>query len=136
MRSAQRRDRFPPGQAAHEGWNAIDLAMSAAASEHEELTVALADRIWPRVDVQPDQGWIDLLARFHGVDVQPLDFLNDTAASRKIINDWVGDKTQGLIPELLPVGFIQRKTSGRTRPSNSTCCHGSRTSVLRRGTTR
>lgn len=97
---------FGPG--AHDAWNALDQTITA--SQSEQVVVSIADRIWPRSDVQPDPGWIDLLASRHGADVAPLDFAGDADASRDTINEWVGDRTEGLIPELLPQGFITPQT--------------------------
>lgn len=100
---------LPAGAAAHEAWNALDHALVAAA-EHDDVTITLADRIWPRLGVTPDQAWVDLLAREHGAGSAPLDFVGDAEGSRHTINRWVGEQTQGLIPELLPGGFIDRDT--------------------------
>lgn len=93
---------------AHAAWNAIDQQI--AASQAVDVTVTIADRIWPRLDVRPDQTWIDLLAAEHGADVVPLDFAGDAEGSRGLVNDWVSDRTEGLIPELLPAGFIHSNT--------------------------
>lgn len=93
----------------HEAWNTLDQAIAAAQSD--QVTVTIADRIWPRTGIEPDQEWVDLLAAQHGADVVPLDFANEPDASREIINEWVGDRTQGLIPELLSPGFIQPTTA-------------------------
>lgn len=101
---------LPDGSSAHEAWNALDLAIAQAADAEEEVTVRIADRIWPRLDVMPDQGWIDLLASEHGASVRALDFANDGSGSREVINDWVSKQTEMLIPELLPEGFIQPDT--------------------------
>lgn len=101
---------FPEQLTAHEGWNAIDQAITAAADEQEELTVTMADRIWPRVGVEPSQDWIDLLAAYHGTTVQSLDFVQDETGSRDTINQWVSDQTEELIPELLPAGFFTPQT--------------------------
>lgn len=90
---------------AHGAWNTLDLAI--AATQSDQVTVTIADRIWPRIDVEPDQEWVDLLAAFHGADVVPLDYADEPAASRDVINGWVSDRTEDLIPELLPEGFIQ-----------------------------
>ncbi len=98
---------WPDGMAAHDGWNAIDQAIAAAASAEDEVTVAIADRLWPRRDVTPDQEWLDLLASHHGADTVALDFAGDPVGSRNTINDWVAEQTEELIPELLPEGFIQ-----------------------------
>ena len=52
---------------------------------------------------------MDLLAEYHGVTVQPID-VADAEASRAEINSWVSDQTAGLIPDLLPAGFIDANT--------------------------
>jgi serpin B len=101
---------LPAGVAAHEAWNAIDQSISRAVGAEDELTVAIADRIWPRLDVQPDQAWVDLLTAEHGVTTQLLDLAGDPEGSREVINAWVGEQTRGLIPELLPTGFIHGQT--------------------------
>jgi len=93
---------------AHDAWNAIDVQI--ADGQSDQVVVAIADRIWPRVGVEPDQAWIDLLASHHGADVVPLDFGGDGGGSRRTINDWVSERTEGLIPELLPDGFIRSNT--------------------------
>lgn len=96
--------------AAHQAWNAIDQRIAGAANAEDEITVTMADRIWPRIDVKPDQAWIDLLASEHGATTETLDFAGDPAGSREVINSWVSDQTEGLIPELLPDGFIRDLT--------------------------
>jgi serpin B len=101
---------LPSGVAAHQAWNAIDQDIARVTGQMDDLTVAIADRIWPRLDVQPDQAWVDLLAAEHGVTTQPLDLAGDPEGSREVINAWVGGQTQGLIPELLPEGFIDGQT--------------------------
>ncbi|HSL73094.1 MAG TPA: serpin family protein [Ilumatobacteraceae bacterium] len=93
---------------AHDAWNTIDQTI--AADQSDQVTVTLADRIWPRTGLQPDQAWIDLLATNHGADVVPLDFAGDTEGSRAAINDWVSDRTEGLIADLLPAGFVEPST--------------------------
>lgn len=93
---------------AHDAWNSIDQTIAAAQSD--QVTVAIADRIWPTFGLQPDQAWVDLLATHHGADVVPLDFAGNTEASRATINEWVSDRTEGLIPDLLPEGFIDPTT--------------------------
>jgi serpin B len=101
---------LPAGLAAHQAWNATDQMLAATAQSEDEITISIADRIWPRLDVTPDQAWIDLLVAEHGVSTEALDFAGNPAGSRKVINQWVDDQTQGLIPELLPEGFIKPDT--------------------------
>lgn len=99
---------FQLPDAPHEAWNAIDQQLAAA--QGDDLTITVADRIWPRDDVDPDPAWLDLLAAYHGAGVEPLDLAGDPSGSRERINDWVDEQTEGLIPELLPAGFIRPQT--------------------------
>lgn len=101
---------LPDGLSAHQAWNAIDQMIDAAADNKDEITITIADRIWPRIDIEPEQGWIDLLVSEHGASTETLDFAGNAEGSREVINSWVGDQTDGLIPELLPEGFISDKT--------------------------
>ncbi|WP_165368123.1 serpin family protein [Phytoactinopolyspora endophytica] len=92
----------------HEAWNALDQQLEAA--QGEDITVTVADRIWPRVDAQPDTDWLELLGAYHGAGIEPLDLAGDPGGSRDRINSWVDDQTEGLIPDLLPEGFIDGNT--------------------------
>ncbi len=101
---------LPGGRSAHEAWNAIDLQVRAGADASPDVRANIADRIWPALGVQPDQAWIDLLASEHGTDVRSVDLAGDPEGSRSTINDWVGQQTEDLIPQLLPEGFINGQT--------------------------
>jgi serpin B len=101
---------LPDGLPAHQAWNVIDLLVGAAADSKDEITITVADRIWPRIDIEPDQTWIDLLVSEHGASTETLDFAGNPGGSREVINRWVGDQTEGLIPELVPEGFITPET--------------------------
>jgi serpin B len=106
---------LPAGIAAHDAWNAIDQAIAGLNGLQTGLDddptplVTIADRIWPSLTANPDQDWVDLLASHHGADVSPID-VQEPEESRKTINDWIGEQTNGLIPELIPVGFISPST--------------------------
>jgi serpin B len=102
---------LPAGLSAHQAWNALDQALTAAAAAEDEVNLTIADRIWPRLGVAPEQEWVDLLAREHGSSTVPLDFAADAEGSRGIINEWVSEQTEGLIPELLPADFITGDTT-------------------------
>jgi serpin B len=95
--------------APHEAWNTLDQKLASA--NGDDTTVVVADRIWPRVDVEPDPDWLDLLATYHDADIEALDFMRDPDGSRDRINGWVDEQTDGLIPELLPDGFIEPETT-------------------------
>ena len=101
---------LPAGVAAHQAWNGVDNSIAASAKAADEVTVSAADRIWPRIDISPDQDWVDLLVAEHGATTEKLDFAAAPEESRRVINAWVGEQTRGLIPELLPQRFIDGQT--------------------------
>lgn len=98
---------LPEGLGAHEAWNASEQMIAEDADRDDELTVSIADRIWPRIGLNPEQEWIDLLASHHGATTEALDYMSDPEGSRETSNSWVSDKTEGLIPALLPEGFVK-----------------------------
>lgn len=107
---------LPDGLAAHDAWNAIDQMIAAANGATTDINqepspiITMADRIWPANDITPEQEWVDLLATHHGSDVSTID-VTEPEASREEINLWVSNATEGLIPELLPRGFISSDTT-------------------------
>ncbi len=107
---------LPEGMSAHDAWNTIDAAIQDASGAARDIegeptpVITIADRIWPAEGVTPDQGWVDLLATHHGSDVATID-VTQADAARDEINAWVADATEGLIPDLLPPGFIDESTT-------------------------
>ena len=103
------------GLAPHDAWNAIDqaiadgVATNTAFDDTPTPVISIADRIWPASTASPSQEWVDLLASRHGADVSTID-TTQPEESRAEINRWVSDNTEGLIPELLPAGFINPDT--------------------------
>lgn len=106
---------LPDGLAAHEAWNALDDAIAAtngaatALDETPSPIVTLSGQIWPADTAEPDPEWIDLLLAQHGVVTETID-VSDAEGSRELINGWVSEQTNQLIPELLPAGFITDST--------------------------
>lgn len=106
---------LPDGIAAHDAWNALNAQLAATNSTATAIDstgtpiVAIADRLWPSTSASPDQSWVDLMASHHGADVETID-VTDPDGARSRINTWVAEQTNDLIPELLPVGFIDDQT--------------------------
>ena len=96
---------LPSGLAAHDAWNAIDAAVSTtngtavALDDSPTPIVTIADRIWPSQDARPDQAWIDLLAAYHGADVEAID-TGRPEASRALINEWISEQTNAMSKRL------------------------------------
>ena len=60
-----------------------------------------ANRVWLRNGMRLKEAYKDTLFLHYGSKAAELDFLNDTENSRKIINDWVSEKTHEKIKDLL-----------------------------------
>lgn len=102
------------------GWlTGSDAALAAAVTASKQAPGALGSSGGPTV-IDPanaflDRGarlnppFLDALARGYGVGVRQVDFAQSDAA-RAIVNGWVGERTRGLIPELIPAGFVDAST--------------------------
>ncbi len=70
----------------------------------------IANREFYDVDFSTASGYDDALQRWFGAGIESLPLRTDSEGSRIHINGWVSDKTQGLIPDLLPQGSISPET--------------------------
>lgn len=103
------------------GWlTGSDAALTAAVTASKQAPGALGSSGGPTV-IDPanalflgrgarlNQPFLDALAWGYGVGVRQVDFAQSDAA-RAIVNGWVGERTRGLIPELIPAGFVDAST--------------------------
>jgi len=65
----------------------------------EEVVFNITNSIWHRDNFNVEQNFIDLNKEYFNAEVQGLNFSNPT--SKDVINDWVYDKTNGLIDKIL-----------------------------------
>lgn len=87
-------------------FNALDLEMTDVG----EPIVRLANRQFPDLRFETVDGYDETLARYFGVAVEPLPLQAEPEASRRRINEFVAERTEELIPELLPSGFVNPQT--------------------------
>ena len=66
----------------------------------------LANREFPDTGFATADGYDEVLARWFGAGIEPLPLQAEPEPSRARINEWVSERTEGLIPELLPAGFV------------------------------
>jgi len=62
------------------------------------LKLTIADSLWSDDEVEFKPGFLEANRTFFDAEVASLDFADPASAKR--INDWVNDKTNGLIPEI------------------------------------
>jgi serpin B len=86
-------------------WSAFNT-LERSITEVDHLVVRLANRQFPDVAFDTTEGYDEELARWFGAGIEPLPLRAEPEESRRHINRWVSDRTEQLIPELLPEGFL------------------------------
>ena len=86
-------------------WAAFNTLEQSVTSNDGPI-VRLANRQFPDVGFETVDGYDERLARWFGAGIEPLPLRSQSEASRARINGWVSERTQELIPELLPAGFL------------------------------
>jgi serpin B len=95
----------------HPAFNALDLDIQELGTgDPDEFSINIANAIWQQVGYNFEQEFIDTLAQHYGGGIYLLDFATDPEGSRKTINDWVEDKTNDKIVDLLKQGMITNNT--------------------------
>lgn len=87
-------------------WAAFNALDQAVASEDGPV-VRMANRQFPDVAFRTVDGYDATLGEWFGAGVEPLPLKAEPEPSRDRINGWVSERTEGLVPELLPQGFLQ-----------------------------
>ncbi len=91
----------------HNTFNALDLHLNHS---DENYTLSVANAIWPQKDFRFLESYLDTIKVNYGAKVRLMDYVNNTENSRKIINDWVEEKTHDRIKDLIPEGSISADT--------------------------
>jgi serpin B len=93
----------------HEGINAYDLTLDArTAGSPTEWNAA--NKVWTRPGLPLRDEYLDVLTGAYGSPVAEADFGAEPEASRQLINGWINDETNDLIPELFPKGSFDATT--------------------------
>jgi serpin B len=94
----------------HEGINAYDLTLDArTAGSPTEWTAA--NKVWTQPGLALRDEYLDVLTGAYGSPLAEADFGTDPEGSRELVNGWVEEQTNALIPVLFPPGSF----SGQTR---------------------
>lgn len=104
-----------PQDLLHPALNGLDLELAsrgegAEGKDNEGFRLNIANSIWGQEDYEFLDEFLDVLAENYGAGLRLLDFLTAPEASRITINDWVSDRTEGRIEDLIPQGAIDAFT--------------------------
>lgn len=95
--------------AGEQRWSAFN-ALDQAITDVGNPIVRPANRMFPDEDFETVDGYDEILSRWFGAGIEPLPLQAESELSRARINGWVKERTEDLIPELLPSGFIHRNS--------------------------
>jgi len=76
----------------------------------KEYQLSTANALWAEEDYSFLQEYFDVVDEYYGGKVTNMDFKSKTEQSRIIINDWVEEKTNDKIKDLIPSGVINSLT--------------------------
>jgi serpin B len=104
-----------PADRLHPAFNALDLELEsrgegAAGVDGGVFRLNIANAMWGQRDFQFLDEFLDTLAENYGAGMRLLDFITDPEGSRVTINDWVSDRTEERIQNLIPEGAISTMT--------------------------
>jgi serpin B len=98
---------LPASPELHAGVSELAKALGKADAPY---ALAVANAIWPEKSATLKKEFAEAIAQVYAGACTPLDYAGDDETSRKTINDWVAQKTNDRIKDLLPLGSITELT--------------------------
>jgi serpin B len=99
-----------PQDRLHPAFNALDLLLTRrggnGGEENDGFQLNIANALWGQKGYEFLSEFLDVLAKNYGAGLRVLDFSRDPEKARQIINDWVYEKTEEKIEDLIPKGVI------------------------------
>lgn len=92
-----------------EGINAYDLTLDARTAG-SPTTWTAANKVWTQPGLPLRDDYLDVLTGVYGSPLAEADFAADPDRERHVINRWVEQQTDDLIPELWPQGSLGANT--------------------------
>ncbi len=107
--------RFGDPQLFHPAMNGLETELArriydADGKPIREMRLDVANSLWGQKDYAFQDAFLDLLAEQYGAGIYTVDYRKDPEAARAAINDWVSDRTEKRIRDLLPPGSVQNDT--------------------------
>ena len=99
----------------HPAFDWLDLELNsrgqeASGADGEPFRLNVVNRLFGQVSYDFLSEFLDTLALYYGAGMHLLDFAADPEAGRLVINEWVEEKTEDRIEELIPQGAIDNMT--------------------------
>ena len=105
---------FAPQNELHPSFNTLDLELNkdpiSLDKDQEPLQLNIANAVWAEQTFSFLPEFLDTIAVNYGAGVSLADFVNKPNEERITINNWVSDKTEEKINDMLPDGSITSDT--------------------------
>jgi serpin B len=104
-----------PAAQLHPAFNAVDLALSQRGegkmgADGGPMRLHVVNAAWAERTYTFKSDYLDVLGVNYGAGVNLLDFIGAPDPARVTINDWVAEKTENRIKDLLPAGSVDSLT--------------------------
>lgn len=99
----------------HATFNALDMELAsrgegARGKDGEGFRLNLANAVWGQQGYEFLETFLDVLAENYGAGLKPVDFSGAPEESRLIVNDWVAERTEDRIKDLIRPSVIDEFT--------------------------
>jgi serpin B len=81
-----------------------------ALQEEGNVQLEIANSLWPHKSYPILEEYIGLVKKYYGVKITPLDYAANIEAARRIINEWVEEKTKDKIRDMIGPGVLDALT--------------------------
>jgi serpin B len=98
-----------PQDALHPAFSRLKARLIAVQAQGR-IQLRVANSLWPQVGYALLEEFISLTEKYYGAVINPVEYGNPEAA-RKEINDWVEEKTEEKIKDLIPPPLINQVTT-------------------------
>jgi len=99
-----------PESGLHRAFNALELTITTPPEAVSELKFFMANSSWGQKGYTFMPKFLDTLAVNYGAGLNLVDYINAPEPARVAINNWVADKTEQRIKDLLPQGVLTTNT--------------------------
>lgn len=100
----------------HPAFNALDQMLESRGEEElpedggDPFQLNIANSLWGQKDYHFEQGYLDTVAENYGAGMRLVNFIENAEEARQTINQWVYEKTEGKIEDLIPRGGVGAAT--------------------------
>ena len=94
----------------HEGLSTIFGELRVAMGSNPSYALTEANGIFPNFDAEILSEYLDIIQGQYGAELRSLDFGNDPGQSADVVNDWISNKTNGLIEDIVDESTVGPNT--------------------------